>query len=255
MTFVEDHVRSIDGRLEHILLSQLDHSSSPEAVTTLDGQYEGDNRATDVAYTLRSLSGKLSRSGLRDHAQVRDAIEVCSGLESTLTSDSTLNPELGWLVLAKATNIVYGQALVALMSQVLPFNGDLHYYSEILNSRRYTALYAIQTSPQRLWQWSRGVFREVESRGTSLSNGWRQFYDHVRVVAQQRSLRALQHQFADPFSLVADEVRQKLGLLQKAKRVNASAVGYLLSNVFKDERYRSIQSKNMTSTPPRALAR
>jgi len=144
--------------------------------------------------------------------------------------------ELEWLLLGKATTQTYGLVLETLIHQTVPISDELWYWNDVLSSYRLTGLYSLQTSPLRLYNWSRSVLREVQQRrGAVMVEGWGQFYDLVKTVVRDRNVADMQKRVSTPLALIKKEVREKRSHLEQAKMQNASGIGYLLSNAFNDE--------------------
>lgn len=152
------------------------------------------------------------------------------------SEDPSIQHELEWLLLGKTAIQTYGLVLDTLISQTVPISDELWYWNDILGSYRYTALYSLQTSPLRLYSWSKSILHEVQQRrGAIVVEGWGQFYDLVKTVVRERNIADMQRRVSTPLSLVRKEIREKRGHLEQAKMQNASGVGYLLSNAFSDE--------------------
>jgi nuclear-control-of-ATPase protein 2 len=147
-----------------------------------------------------------------------------------------LEHDLEWLLVAKAATQTYGLILDTLITQTVPISDELWYWNDILGSYYLTGLYSLQTSPLRLYNWSRGVLHEVQDRrGAVVADSWGQFYDLVKTVVRDRNLADMQKRVSTPIALVKKEIREKRSHLEQAKMQNASGIGYLLSNAFNDE--------------------
>ena len=81
--------------------------------------------------------------------------------EATENALEAYEKELEWVVVSKAAIQTYGLILDNLVSQTLPLSQDLFYWDEVLSSYRYTLLYSLQTSPQRLWQFSNEIYEDA----------------------------------------------------------------------------------------------
>jgi nuclear-control-of-ATPase protein 2 len=136
--------------------------------------------------------------------------------------------ELEWLLLSKAAAQTYGQVLNAILDQTLALNTHLSYWDDILGSHQYAGLYSLQTSPIRLWAWSKAIIFDVRSRQGGLTEGWRQFYGLVQDAVRERSIADLQARAVSPLSLVRKEATQKQKELKQIKEINANALGVLL---------------------------
>ncbi|KAB8338920.1 hypothetical protein FH972_021860 [Carpinus fangiana] len=150
-------------------------------------------------------------------------------------SSVALEQDLEWVLLGKVAAQTYGLVLDALIQQTLPLNDEIWYWSDVAGSYHYTALYSIQTSPLRLWDFSKQIYGEVRQRKNVLAQGWSEFYGLVRTVVREKSVADLQRRAASPLALVRSNVQKKLAALEHAKSLNASGVGYLLSNCFDSE--------------------
>lgn len=165
-----------------------------------------------------------------------------SGLD-TAASAGPLENELQWFLVGKVAAQAYGLVLDAVLRQTIPLSDEVWYWNDVLGSYRYSALYSIQTSPLRLFNWSKNVWAEVKQRRNPVADGWRDVYSLARNVIRERSIADLQERVVSPLAVLRSDVRRKLSTLNHAKALNASAVGYLLSNGFDTERY-------LTKTPP-----
>lgn len=212
------------GRLEHLqaLIKSISASSSSSFTPAT---------RTQLIETLNEAQLSSQCSTCRHYTDQYD------GTFATEHADEpTLEHELEWLLLGKAATQTYGLVLDSLISHTVPISDEIWYWKDILGSYRYTALYSIQTSPLRLFEWSRGIAHEVQQRrGTFVVEGWGQFYDLVKTVVRERNILDVQRRVQTPIALVKKEVRMKRGHLERAKMQNASGIGYLLSNAFSDE--------------------
>jgi nuclear-control-of-ATPase protein 2 len=140
-------------------------------------------------------------------------------------------------LLSKATTQAYGQVLETILQQTIPLEDDIWYWDDVLSTYRYAGLYSIQTSPLRLWSWSKDIYHDVRSRGGELANGWRQFYGLVKDAVQERSIADIQRRVVSPLALVRNEGRRKQAALKRIRLVNANALGILLGEGLSNERY------------------
>lgn len=148
--------------------------------------------------------------------------------EESTQADASYEHELEWLLLGKATTQAYGQVLSTILEQTIPLEDDLWYWDDILSTYRFAGLYSIQTSPVRLWKWSKDIYHDVRSRGGQLADGWSQFYGLVKTSVRERSVANIQRRVVSPLALVRNEARKKRAALKKIRLVNANALGVLL---------------------------
>ena len=167
------------------------------------------------------------------------------------------------MLLSKATIQTYGIVLNSLLEQTLPLSQDLFYWDEVASSYSYTALYSLQTAPERMWDFGREVvndatkrFKEREGMGfkgigghsqesflgdenqgeregatgkETLSAIARRFYALVQNSLRDRSLVEFRRVGAlSPFSLARHEVRMKQASIKKLREMQASALGVLI---------------------------
>lgn len=145
--------------------------------------------------------------------------------------DPSYEHELEWLLLSKATAHTYGLVLNSILEQTLRLSDDIWYWDDILGSVRHASVYSVQTSPLRLWAWSKGVYADVRQRsggGALLRDGWAEFYGLVRVAVRERSLAQVQRRVLSPLALVRNEARAKQSALKRVRLINANALGVLL---------------------------
>lgn len=184
----------------------------------------------------------ILRDAFADQPYARDAQHAAHDhdRDSQDSHDESVNAayehELEWILLAKATLQVYASALDAMIQRTLPLNDEIWYWKNVLASYRYTGLYSIQTSPLRLWNWSRTVFREVNARGNTIADGWQRFYDQVRSVVRDLSVANVQSRVINPLVLIRSELQEKQAALERARLLHASGIGYFLSNGMSSER-------------------
>jgi nuclear control of ATPase protein 2 len=158
--------------------------------------------------------------------------------------ESSYEHELEWLLLSKATVQTYGLVLNTILDQTLRLSDDIWYWDDILSSYRYAGLYSIQTSPLRLWAWSKDVYRDVRAKGFAPADGWKQFYDLVKQVVKERSILDVQRRVVSPLALVQNEARRKQLALNRQRQVSANALGVLLGESLSNE---SIHDEGLTS--------
>lgn len=140
-----------------------------------------------------------------------------------------------WLVAAKATVQVSGLVMHALLEQTLQIEDEISYWDEVLTSGVFTNLYAAQTSPRRLWHWSKDIYSEVSFEcasstpiSRSIAASWARFYQVAR-----RNLRGISENpsvwhWSSPTRLCRTEIRQKRDRLVALRDLHTSSLGLLM---------------------------
>lgn len=143
-------------------------------------------------------------------------------------SESTHEHDLEWLLVGKATAHTYGLVLSELLDQATNISEDIWYWEDILGSYRYTALYSIQTSPWRLWDWSKEVYHDVTRTRPPHVESWGQFYRLVKNAVDTR-LKKSRESLVSPLAIVRSDVKRKQANVRRVKELNANALGILLA--------------------------
>jgi nuclear-control-of-ATPase protein 2 len=151
-------------------------------------------------------------------------------------------------VASKATTQVYGICLESILDSAVKIANDVWYWDEVLSSRRYTALYSLQTSPLRLWDWSNTIWEDVKARGGNFSisdashdaqetvtQSWKEFYSLVRQVVRERSVEKVQTHMLSPVTRLRNDICDKQKCLKKIRLRNANALGVLLGEGLANE--------------------
>ncbi|KAL8371934.1 hypothetical protein RB595_001644 [Gaeumannomyces hyphopodioides] len=270
MSFVEDRVRLLDSQIDRICLTPQavhDQDQDPEAfadgnLEAGEGTGEGGNAAPfnaavlsspRVAESLRivkTLSTTATSHPLLGADRIRSLI-LRSGLVHTdagldeFQAKSPQETEIDWLLISKATLQVYGLMFNTLLDQIIPLSNDIWYWDEVLSSYTYSSLYTIQTSPVRLWDWTKDVASESKIRlrrmqrspmaifeaggpQTSTSARWARFYGVVRESIAERSLSNVQRSILSPISLCRAQAKQKQGQLKRLRDMMACGLGVLI---------------------------
>ena len=197
-----------------------------------------------TAGSKSSLISAYTIKVILDEAEFSTSCATCSHLFGQGASDGhrhadsgSYEHELEWLLLSKATTQAYGQVLETILQQTIPLEDDIWYWDDVLSTYRYAGLYSIQTSPIRLWSWSKDIYHDVRSKGGELAHGWRQFYGLVKDAVQERSIADIQRRVVSPLALVRNEGRKKQAALKRIRLANANALGILLGEGLSNERY------------------
>ena len=166
-----------------------------------------------------------------------------NGAEDRHSKLSHKEQELGWLLVSKATAQTYGLIMNALLLQTIPLSRDIWYWDEVLGSYASTVLYSVQTSPQRLWKWSKEIYEDAWHRlqaitstsdeqpteTRSISSYWTQFYGMVKDSVRERSLKAMQARAISPLTRHRAQVRKKQNRLKRFREMNACGLGVLMN--------------------------
>ncbi|KAF2678404.1 NCA2-domain-containing protein [Lentithecium fluviatile CBS 122367] len=258
MSFVVDQVRRIDSQLDRLQLSSAHASDSIGAATLTDEDIHDPHRAARIAQ-LQGLIKSLSTTNsaklalvpasriktILEEADISSSCTTCAQLFEQDDSggghhsehDSSYEHELEWLLLSKATTQAYGAVLSTILEQTIPLEDDIWYWDDILSTYRYAGLYSIQTSPIRLYAWSKDIYYDVRSRGGQLAYGWREFYALVKDAVRDRSMREVQRRVVSPLGVVRNEGRRKQAALKRIRLVNANALGVLLGEGLSNESF------------------
>jgi nuclear-control-of-ATPase protein 2 len=153
--------------------------------------------------------------------------------------------ELEWLLVSKATVQTYGLLLNTLLEQTIPVTDDIWYWDEVLGSYSYSSLYTVQTSPLRLWAWSKDIYSDTRSRfrrlressgnaistrdiRNSFTDQWKQFYGLVRESIMERSIADIQRRVLSPIALCRSQARHNQAKLRRLREMGASGLGVLM---------------------------
>ena len=244
MSFVLDHVRRVDAQLDqlHFPKSQSGNSlsifssvSDPAPISQLS------LRTFSLQNGIRTLSAASASHTLlssgRIHTILSESLNKPSNpVQEASEVDSTLEAELEWLLVGKATAQIYGLILARLLEDTIPLRDDLWYWEDVLGSYRYLGLFSVQTSPQRLWAWVQDIYHGARQKldsarprqaADTVSDRWRRFYGLVKETARERSLAKVQARIVSPLMLCRAEARSKHGHLKRLRDMSACGLGIL----------------------------
>ncbi|PFH61573.1 hypothetical protein XA68_16996 [Ophiocordyceps unilateralis] len=246
MSLVSDQVRRLDAYLDRlpVLSTTVSDNGTDDADEHVYAALEAYSapRPDQLLRIVQSLSTTSSSQPLLSAQRVR-ALLIQSGLPSETHDDAAFLPipqsayeaELEWLLVTKATIQVYGVILNALLDRISPLSDDIWYWSEVLSSYTYSSLYTVQTSPLRLWSWTREVclvsmdrMQFVHSTVAGFSTGWGRLYDIVRQSIRDRSFSSPQRKVLSPVAFCRAEARRRLAKLRKLREISASGLGVLM---------------------------
>ncbi|EKD21506.1 uncharacterized protein L3040_006116 [Drepanopeziza brunnea f. sp. 'multigermtubi'] len=252
MSIVADQVRRVDSVLERVHLIPRDTNDDFFAEQSpLVPKVTSSPRIIELQSIVKALSTSSSSSPLLSSWRISQLLERAALSEMTAESEqdpatSKYETELEWLLVSKATVQTYGLILSTLLEQTIPLNDDIWYWDEVLSSYTYSSLYMAQTSPLRLWAWSKDIYNDTKSRlarlrdgedessvsardiGTSMSDQWKQFYGLVRESIRESSVAHIQQQVLSPIALCRSNVRHNQARLRRLREMGASGLGMLM---------------------------
>ena len=204
-----------------------------------------------------------SSDGTSSHSAVPEPVTSLPGL----AEKGVLASEVEWLLVSKATVQVYGVLLNTLLEQITPLHDDIWYWDDILSSYGSLSLYTIQTSPLRLWNWTKEVCQVVvESRArfssipesalgalqstrdnASLSQQWQQFYAIVRQGVAARAFAGLEKRLLSPISRCRADARHNQKRLRRLRQLVASGLGILIDEGLRFDLDEGTELKDITA--------
>ncbi|KAG0638786.1 ATP synthase regulation protein NCA2-domain-containing protein [Tuber brumale] len=244
MTFVSDQLLHLDAQIDRLALDRLpltfdSHPATPHSLLSQPSRLPPPTpRAIKLQNIIKSLSTTTPRTLLSPKRLVSLLKDATIPTHTYGSYEAELyETELEWLLLSKATIQTYGIVLNSLLEQTLPLSQDLFYWDEVVGSYSYTALYSLQTAPEKMWDFGRESLldddnqseREDAREKETLSATARRFYALVRNSLKDRSLAEFQRVGAlSPFSLARHEIRMKQAGIKKLREMQASALGVLI---------------------------
>ncbi|KAM0721213.1 hypothetical protein Q7P37_003500 [Cladosporium fusiforme] len=275
MSFITDHCVRIDAQLDRLQLASASLSTAHSS-GLLSAASEGESHGSDespaqedvhelsprllsLQAAIRALSTGVAdrKAALARPRTIREALATVGAKQekdahqtATVASSRALaaEKELEWLVVSKATTQVYGLALQGVLDETVALAEDVWYWEEVLGSRRWTAVYGVQSSPGRVWEWGVAVWEDARRRSErftlagagrdaqeSASEQWSRFYGLVKQVVKERSVKEVQKRALSPVVRVRSEVRKKQAALKNLRLRNANALGVLLGEGLANE--------------------
>ncbi|KAL2200485.1 ATP synthase regulation protein NCA2-domain-containing protein [Corynascus similis CBS 632.67] len=276
MSIVADQVRRLDARIDHVSLVPLthvqEHDGELQAVDGITASALASPRLNELLAIVKALSsGSISGAHLSP-SRIQRLLRQ-SGLTGELPSaehleaKSQYETDVEWLLVGKATVQTYGLLMSTLLDQIVPLSDDIWYWDEVLSSYPYSFAYTVQTSPLRMWKWSKEVYLDsvdrfqrlyrdelvVQASETgglpstqqdgssaswrpagfktlypSLSKHWRQFYGIVRQSVAERSIADIQRKILSRVDIGRSEARNKQKRLRRLRELTATGLGVLL---------------------------
>ena len=157
-----------------------------------------------------------------------------------------------WLIAAKASVQASGLVMNSLLQRTLQLQDEIAYWDEALGSMWYSGLYAVQTSPLRLWHWAREEYYATSARSIpagsfswSIAARWAQFYQFARQSIGAMPDRSFYLHLTSPIRLRRSEIRRKKRALSALKDLHTSSLGLLM------EGWQSFQAEDFIPGNPR----
>lgn len=203
----------------------------------------------ELQVLIKALSATSSSKALLPAWRISTFLEQAGLSEGEVNAlgetKSSYEKELEWLLVSKATVQVYGVLLNTLLEQTIPLSNDIWYWDEVLGSYTFTAIYMIQTSPLRLWDWTKDIYEDSRERfaslreepeetlsataiGTNVTARWKTFYGLVRDSIRERSVTDIQARVLSPLAKSRSEARRKQAGLKRLREMSASGLGVLM---------------------------
>ena len=125
-------------------------------------------RINELVHIVKSLSSSSSSGASLNSYRIQFLL-MQSGLTGEpsiqqLAGKSRYETEIEWLLVGKATVQTYGLILSTLLEQVTPLSDDIWYWDDVLGSYWNSTLYTAQTSPLRMWAWSKDIYSDSLER-------------------------------------------------------------------------------------------
>lgn len=245
MSISIDQVRLVDSHLDQI---ELLSSAAHEALLDHGSLISSSPRILALQAVIKELSTTFS-SPVLSSPRILSLLELAT-LPQPVTKENKQDlvtlyeNELHWLLVSKATVQVYGLLLEALLEQAIPLNDHIKYWDRVLGSYTYSSIFTIQTSPLRLWSWSKDIYNDAKKRLDRVSESplslspaeikigffaqWKNLYDLVKKSIRKRSLKYLQLGILSPVALCRTKARQNQLRLKKLREMGACALGILI---------------------------
>ncbi|KFY04903.1 hypothetical protein O988_00427 [Pseudogymnoascus sp. VKM F-3808] len=257
MSIVADQVRRVDSQLDRLQLANIKSATSSPVLTyrrlsTTSEPTEhisSSPQIDELQVLIKALSATSSSKALLPAWRISMLLEQAGLEEGEVNAlgetKSPYEKELEWLLVSKATVQAYGVLLNTLLEQTIPLSNDIWYWDEVLGSYTFTAIYTIQTSPLRLWDWTKDIYEDSRNRfarlreapeetlsatsiGTNVTARWKTFYGLVRDSIRERSVTDIQARVLSPLAKSRSEARRKQAGLKRLREMSASGLGVLM---------------------------
>lgn len=244
----------MDSQLDRVHL--VPRASQDDFFAEHTHKFSSSPRIEELQSIVKALSTTSSSSPLLSSWRISTLLQQAALSEFVTEEEedqvvTTYETELEWLLVSKATVQIYGLLLNTLLEQTIPLSDDIWYWDEVLGSYAYSSLYTVQTSPLRLWDWSKDIYHDTRLRlarttdhalggdahldaadvkdlKSSLTEQWKQFYGLVKESIQERSVADIQRRVLSPIALCRSEARHNQGRLKRLREMGASGLGVLM---------------------------
>ncbi|KAK4651417.1 Nuclear control of ATPase protein 2 [Podospora pseudocomata] len=180
MSIVADRVRRLDALIDKVSLVQLGFGEEDDNLhlrSNRGGDFHlaSEPRVTELLQIAKQLSSSSLSLGHISKRRIRNLL-IESGLANEDQNEELhaekwmVEVDAEWHLVGKATIQTYGLLMSSLLDQIKPLSDDIWYWDEILSSYPNSLLYTMQSSPVRMGEWTREVWRESLDR----FNEWRQ---------------------------------------------------------------------------------
>ncbi|KAL8774570.1 MAG: hypothetical protein Q9209_000943 [Squamulea sp. 1 TL-2023] len=259
MSFVFDQVRRIDVQLDRLHWNKyaIQFSPVPSSASGSTPSDDGfiDNppdsiRVGELQAAIKQLSVGSSRSFLPAAETILSALRHVAMFDDQSSAQNhgqtrkthPVEQDLEWLLVSKAVAQTHGLIISLLLEQTLPLGWDIWYWDEVLSCSYYLGLYFVQTSPSRIWQWSKSIYVDARKRlhsfegiesadhaeAVTISRSWSKFYGLIRDSIRDRSLADAPAKVLSPLMLYRSEVRSKQKGLRRLREMSACGLGVLV---------------------------
>ena len=193
---------------------------------------------------MRALSTTSSSRPLLTRSRLRDLVQSISREPEQLAQASAAqkDADVAWIATGKATVQLYGLVLNSLLEQTIPLSESIWYWDDVLGSYANTALYTIQTSPERFLKQAQDIYTDAKQKfqnshsvgesaqeaRQSIQEGWREFYALVKNSVRERSLVHARSRILSPFSICRMQARKNQAQIRKLRETNATAIGLVV---------------------------
>lgn len=248
MSLVADQVRRLDAQLDRIPFGHLTSYDAKQASKDLESP-----RVKELLRIIKALSAASGSQSVLPAWQIQFLLSQSRLLaeQGEEISANQYEADLEWILISKATVQTYGIILDTLLDQIIPLSHHIWYWDDVLSSPTYTSVYMVQTSPIRLWAWSKEVYADSKIKFQQLTSGgvyaagseavshaesiqdglaqrWSQFYGIVRETIRERSLANVQRKIMSPVALCRSEARRKQAKLKRLREMTSSGLGVLI---------------------------
>ncbi|KAJ5090413.1 hypothetical protein N7532_009097 [Penicillium argentinense] len=232
MSVVQENACYVSSQLDRL---QQQHPRSDETLYSAKDAPEGHfQRLQQVVHSI-SVTSKTQPLLSADRLADLLSDPVCSSSPSNVVATTGAEDHVSdqlWLVAGKAAVQTSGMVMHTLLKHTIRIHNEIHYWDEILGSVWYSGMYAAQTSPVRLWHWTREIYttpldhqHSSESLSRSMAARWACFY---QIARQSISESPARWSLSVPIRSSRSEARKKRDRLLAMKDISTSSLGLLM---------------------------